>query len=178
MKPFATRVSLNNPRGFAVVRAEFPRWICVVDDLLDPRFCSVTPTTAKKLISEDWAIVDVRPSNKEYKVPGAIEIPIFEVMSGATGSKKKKARYLAQTLLGVVPTELNQTFVSDVKEATGGANVIVMCEKGGSLAVGKEIPSRSLKAAWQLIVGDKDIQVAHLLGGTRGWVDYLTEDFE
>lgn len=176
MKPFvlAPRRPYTCIRNVLVrPRAEFPRWQCVVDDLLDPRFTTITPVVAKKLIDGyGWAVVDVRPSNKEYKVPGAIEVPLFDIVDSFHGSRKKKARYVAQKMMGVAPTEMNPNFVSEVLEAAHGANVIVMCEKGGSLRTGKEKASRSLCAAWKLIVEDDTVRVAHLEGGTEAWTEF------
>lgn len=139
---------------------------------------SVSPESAENLVEQGWLLVDVRPmANKEYAVINAAEIPIFEVVDMATvGALPRKAavRALTHAFNGVTPMARNEAFVEQVTAAAGDRNVVLMCEKGGSLDPTKPVPSRSISAAWKLRVawdarGRGDQEIAHLVGGTRAW---------
>lgn len=140
---------------------------------------SVGPEQAENLLETgDWVLVDVRPNvGKSYRVIGAAEVPIFEVVDLATLRSmevKKAAGAIAHALNGVTPMALNERFADDVAAEVGTKNVIVMCEKGGSLDPLKPECSRSIKAAWKLRTswdtsGRGSQQVAHMMGGTHDW---------
>ena len=163
----------------AASRSAFPRFQVILEGLEHSGVMSVLPEQAENLLETgDWVLLDVRPKNgKGYNVIGALEVPIFEVVDLATlrsMEANKAAGAIAHAISGVTPMALNERFAEEVTAAAGGRNVIVMCEKGGSLEAFKPEPSRSIKAAWKLRTSwDSDgrdyQQVAHMLGGTHDW---------
>jgi rhodanese-related sulfurtransferase len=161
-------------------RAEFPRWTSVVEYLDYADVHSVSPESAENLVEEGWLLVDVRPTkDKEYTVINAAEVPIFDVVDMGlvevlAAPRRVAARAVAHTLNGVTPMAVNESFVEQVTAAAGDRNVVLMCEKGGSLDPAKLEPSRSISAAWKLRTAwdaqGRDCQkIAHMSGGTRAW---------
>lgn len=129
-------------------------------------------------MDEGWLLVDVRPTkNKPYSVINAADVPIFEEvdMSSLMDVPRKVAvRAVAHTLNGVTPMAINGDFVEQVTALAGDRNVVIMCEKGGSLEPSKLEPSRSISAAWKLRTawdtqGRESQKIAHMAGGTRAW---------
>lgn len=175
---FARPVRANIRVRAAPCRAEFPRWTSIVEYLEYADVQSVSADSAENLVDEGWLLVDVRPmKNKPYSVMHAAEIPIFEevdMTSLGTVPRKVAFKAVAHTLNGVTPMAINDAFVDQVTAVAGERNVVLMCEKGGSLAPSKPEPSRSISAAWKLRTawdtqGRDGQKIAHMAGGTRAW---------
>lgn len=165
-------------RGPPACRAEFPRWTSIVEYLEYADVQSVCADSAENLVDEGWLLVDVRPTkNKPYSVMNAADVPIFEEvdMSSLMDVPRKVAvRAVAHTLNGVTPIAINGDFVEQVTALAGDRNVVIMCEKGGSLEPSKLEPSRSISAAWKLRTawdtqGRESQKIAHMAGGTGAW---------
>jgi rhodanese-related sulfurtransferase len=159
-------------------RAEFPRWTSIVEYLEYADVQTVSADAAENLVDEGWLLVDVRPTkNKPYSVMHAAEVPIFEEVDMAslrTVPRKVAFRAVAHTINGVTPMAINEDFVEQVTAIAGDRNVVLMCEKGGSLAPSKPEPARSISAAWKLRTawdtqGRDSQKIAHMAGGTRAW---------
>lgn len=183
-RPLTARAGLVRPIPAKKVRAppcrsEFPRWTSVVEYLEYAGVQTVSADSAENLVDEGWLLVDVRPmTNKTYSVLNAAEIPIFEAVDMASlGSVPRKVafRAVAHTLNGVTPMAINDAFVEQVTAIAGDRSVVLMCEKGGSLAPSKPEPSRSISAAWKLRTawdtqGRDSQKIAHMAGGTSAWM--------
>lgn len=170
--------SAKSRRGPPACRAEFPRWTSIVEYLEYADVQSVCADSAENLVDEGWLLVDVRPTkNKPYAVMNAADVPIFEEvdMSALANVPRKAAvRAVAHTLNGVTPMAINDDFVDQVTAVAGDRNVVLMCEKGGSLVPSQLQPSRSISAAWKLRTawdtqGRESQKIAHMAGGTRAW---------
>ena len=162
------------------VAGRFPRWMVIAEQLEDASVKSVDVTEAQRMLrSGEWAMIDVRPSNKEFSIMDAVHIPIFDVIDFDDIRNQKletKLRAYLYAMSGVTPVELNEDFVDQVSQASGDKNVLLVCNTGGSLP---DTPSRSLKAAWLLLNSfndDNDKQIALLKGGADAWA--LDDDTE
>ena len=156
----------------AFMKSEFPRFLSVVEYLEHVGVKSVDPRFAKFLAAEGWKLVDVRPvTNKEYFIPNALEVPIFEMVDmTALGQLSKKAVIKARTmqLAGVVPMEINADFADQVVGAAAGSQgVVLMCENGGSINPACLKPARSISAAWKLATAYPNQKIAIMNGGTK-----------
>jgi rhodanese-related sulfurtransferase len=172
--PVATRLICAGPRRSVAAcahKSDFPRFTSVLQYLDYDGVTSVSVPEAKAMVDKgDWVLVDVRPmTRKAYKIDGAIEVPIFEVVDMIVFgdlSTRTKMKAVAHTLNGVAPMEINKDFAAQVVKAADGLGVILMCEDGGSIDPLALKDSRSIKAAWKLTTANPGYPTAHLKGGT------------
>jgi rhodanese-related sulfurtransferase len=180
-RPIATRLicaGRRRPVAARVHKSDFPRFTSVLQYLDYDGVESIDVAKAKELVDKgDWVLVDVRPmTRKAYKIDGALEIPIFEVIDMVVFgdlSTRTKMKAVAHTLNGVTPMEVNKDFAAQVVKAADGLGVILMCEDGGSIDPLAAKDSRSIKAAWKLTTANPGYPTAHLKGGTKAWASEL-----
>eukprot|EP00238_Polyblepharides_amylifera_P002344 CAMPEP_0196593336 /NCGR_PEP_ID=MMETSP1081-20130531/75367_1 /TAXON_ID=36882 /ORGANISM="Pyramimonas amylifera, Strain CCMP720" /LENGTH=193 /DNA_ID=CAMNT_0041917293 /DNA_START=117 /DNA_END=698 /DNA_ORIENTATION=+ len=121
-------------------------------------------------------LVDVRAPQdfKDGHAPGSVNVPLYMPIQGL--SMKSLLRRAVYLVNGMAGTELNPSFISDLRTALpdSAAPLAVLCTSGGTTEAsstagleGKK--SRSLIAIYRIIVEGGYSNVVHVDGGIREW---------
>eukprot|EP00798_Chlamydomonas_sp_ICE-L_P007495 gene7495-641_t len=167
-RPRLTAVA-PSPRSVKA-HAALPRWEDMFRYLSERGTVSVNPVEAQELIANgSYVLIDVRPEPifEKAHIEGSINVPIYKKLSPINSGPTGFLKFIAFSLNGVTPIELNENFMEQLKEASkGDKGVIVACEAGGTLrpstnfSMGKA--SRALKEGGM-------VNAKHLDRGLYGW---------
>ena len=148
-------------------------WEKIYEALAKQGVPAISPAEASK--RRGALLLDVRLSDAVAKrsIPRAVPIPLYVPIRN--WDVFSNVRRVAFAFFGLAGTELSPTFVADVAVATKGnknAELVVMCERGGSLenrpGMKSGFQSRSLKALYYLRqAGYRNVR--HLTGGVTAW---------
>ena len=152
---------------------EADTWEDIYAALVKQGVSSVSPLDASK--RRGAVLLDVRLSDAVAKctVPRAVAVPLYVPIQ--KWDIFSNVRRLAFRFFGIAGTELNPEFLAGVEAVTKGnknAELVVMCERGGSLENKPQMKlgfqSRSLKALFYLKrAGYRNVR--HLTGGVAAW---------
>lgn len=158
-------------------------WPLVYKTLVDSGVKALTrEEVLHKVRTKGAVLVDVRQENafQEETMEGAINLPFFRPKSGS--SFNDNLQKLTAFVLGVKPTERNPNFLNLVKELPRDKDIIIACDRGGTLTGDRRNSfgtvkvysdtdqyTLSLKAAYEVYqLGFRKIYF--LTGGFNNWV--------
>lgn len=153
-----------------------PRWPVVFNYLTKQRLETISPETAKSRVDAgEWVLVDVR-LGEQYEAghaEGAVSAPIYETIGFQGSDFRRLLKVAMYKSNGVNPVDPNPKFAEQLRAASGGKGVILMCEAGGTMKPTTNFPegkpSRSLQAAYRAVKEGLAPKVAHLERGVYGW---------
>jgi rhodanese-related sulfurtransferase len=148
-------------------------WEQIYEALSKQGVASISPAEAAK--RRGATLLDVRLSDAVEKrsVSRAVAVPLYVPIRN--WDIFSNVRRVAFAFFGIAGTELNPAFVEQVAAVTKGnknAELVVMCERGGSLETRPQMKmgfqSRSLKALYYLRqAGYRNVR--HMTGGVTAW---------
>lgn len=144
--------------------------------LTEEKVKSILPEEAMRMVTAGEAVlVDVRkPEDYEQShAQDSVSVPLFRAVNPLKTDLKGMLKFAVYAVNGVGAVEANPDFEDEVAAVSGDKAAIFYCEAGGMLEptpnfmYGRE--SRSLKAAYKVLVDERVKTVYHLSGGLFQW---------
>mmetsp|Transcript_34533 Transcript_34533/g.81868 ORF Transcript_34533/g.81868 Transcript_34533/m.81868 type:complete len:245 (-) Transcript_34533:99-833(-) len=152
----------------------YVEWNDLLPVLREAEVESLAPELVAQLVGDGEAVlIDVREESqfREAHVSGSVNVPLFVPCGGDTAyDKLRRLTFrLIPAFYGLEPTERNPFFVDSVLGLVSRWDkVVLLCERGGSIdsfPMPSGVPSRSLKAAYELLVAGVASDKIHFVKG-------------